>query len=147
MSANPDAPWANLPWGLGAWGSVVHQWTPFEDKVTCIDGTRINLESGEYPKMRASISFNSLTSRIDEEYQPEMLDTFKALLNSSAFYDASAEYTDGQVTPYNEIPEDAEDEPEDAEDQPEDAEDEPEEDEPEDDEDQPEDSEDQPDGI
>ena len=118
MSANPDAPWANLPWGLGAWGSVLHKWTPFEDKVTCIDGTRQNLESGAYPKMRASISFNSLTSRIDHEYQPEMVDTFKALLNSSAFYDESAEYADGQVTPYNEIPEDAEDEPEDSEDQP-----------------------------
>lgn len=102
MSANPDAPWANLPWGLGAWGSVLHKWTPFEDKVTCIDGTRQRFESGDYPKMRASISFNSLTSRIDHTYQPEMLDTFTALMNSSAFYDDSAEYADGQVTPWNE---------------------------------------------
>ena len=112
MSADPEAPWANLPWGLGAWGSVIHKWTPFEDKVTCIDGTRLNFESGEYPKMRASISFNSLKSRIDEESQPEMLDTFKTLLNSSVFYDESAEYADGQVTPYNLVPEESEDQAE-----------------------------------
>ena len=62
-----DAPWADLPWGLGAWGSPVLKWNPFEDKVTCIDGTRQNFESGNYPKIKASISFNSLTSRIDEE--------------------------------------------------------------------------------
>ena len=85
--------------------------------------------------MRASISFNSLTSRIDHTYQPEMLDTFTALMNSSAFYDPSAEYADGQVTPWNEVPEDEENQPEDEEDQPEDEDD------------QPEDSEDQPDGI
>ena len=103
MSEDPDAPWANLPWGLGAWGTVKHKWTPFADKVTCVDGTRQNLESGNYPKMRASISFNSLTSRIDETYQPEMLDTFIDLMNSSAFYDDSAVYADGQLTPWNEV--------------------------------------------
>lgn len=67
-SAPETAPWKDLPWGLGAWGSPMMQYTPFEDKVICIDGTRQNLEDRErYPKMKASISFNSLTSRVDEE--------------------------------------------------------------------------------
>ena len=62
------------------------------DKITCIDGTRENLESGNYPRMKASISFNSLTSRIDHSKQSDLLDTFKTFLGSSAFYDDRVDY-------------------------------------------------------
>ena len=69
------------------------------DKITCIDGTRQNLESGRYPRMKASISFNSLTSRIDSQQQPDLLDTFKTFLGSSAFYDDSRDYGE-DLTPW-----------------------------------------------
>ena len=39
-----------------------------------------------------------------------MLDTFIDLMNSSAFYDDSAVYADGQLTPWNEVW-DSEDQP------------------------------------
>ena len=78
------------------------EWHSFDDKVICLDGTRQNFESGEYPKIRASISFNSLESRIDETYQPELLDTFKTLLGADTFYDASTDYGETDLKPYNE---------------------------------------------
>ena len=42
--------------------------------------------------MKASISFNSLTSRIDHQKQSDLLDTFKTFLGSSAFYDDNVDY-------------------------------------------------------
>ena len=42
--------------------------------------------------MKASIFFNSLTSRIDEQQAPELMDTFKTFLDSSAFYDDLHDY-------------------------------------------------------
>ena len=96
-----DAPWADIPWGLGAWGSPWMEWHSYDDKVICLDGMRQNFESGNYPKIKASISFNSLESRIDEEYQPELLDTFKGLLGANAFYDDSKDYGEANLLPYN----------------------------------------------
>ena len=59
--------WANIPWGIGAWGSNgTNKWLPDEDRAHCIDGVREKLESGDYPNLKAAISFNSLGSRIDE---------------------------------------------------------------------------------
>ena len=42
--------------------------------------------------MKASIYFNSLTSRIDEQQMPEMRETFDTFLGSSAFYDDLRDY-------------------------------------------------------
>lgn len=63
---NPK-PWADIPWGLGAWGTPLMNWDPpFADKEECILGTRRKIESGNYPKMKATINFNSSKSMMDE---------------------------------------------------------------------------------
>ena len=36
-----------------------------------------SIASNKYSRIRASIHFNSATSRIDEDYQPHLLDTYK----------------------------------------------------------------------
>ena len=62
-------PWADVPWGLGAWGTPKMTWDPpLADKQECMLGTRRKIESGEYPKMKASINFNSSKSMMDETY-------------------------------------------------------------------------------
>ena len=33
FSEDPNAPWADIPWGLGAWGTPLMEWDPpLEDK-------------------------------------------------------------------------------------------------------------------
>ena len=93
--------WADIPWGLGAWGSNDESWVgviPQEDREHCINSVRDQLESGEYPRFKAAIAFNSLESRIDEERSPEMLETFTNYLLSDAFYDPDYEYTADELT-------------------------------------------------
>ena len=53
-----------------------------------------------YPKIKASIFFNSLTSRIDEQQQPELIDTFETYLGSSAFYDDLRDYEEEDLQPW-----------------------------------------------
>lgn len=79
--------WGNIPWGLGAWGIVENERTPVEDQIWCLSGIKDNLESGNYPKIQASIYFNSITSRIDENQMPYMQDEFDNYLSSPAFFD------------------------------------------------------------
>ena len=79
--------WGEIPWGLGAWGIVTNERTPVEDQEICLRGIKENLESGRYPRMKASIYFNSLTSRVDETQLDHMQDTFADYLASPAFYD------------------------------------------------------------
>ena len=50
--------------------------------------------------MRASIFFNSLTSRIDEQQMPEMRDTFDTYLGSSVFYDSLHDYEEENLQPW-----------------------------------------------
>ena len=50
--------------------------------------------------MKASIFFNSLTSRIDEQQQPELMDTFETYLGSSAFYDDLRDYEEEDLQPW-----------------------------------------------
>lgn len=80
--------WNDIPWGLGAWGSNGdNKWLPMKDRKHCIDEVREQLESGDYPKLKAAVSFNSLGSRIDETLSPELIPNFEALMSSPAFYD------------------------------------------------------------
>ena len=58
--------WKDIPWGLGAWGIIDFQKNE-QDKIDCIMGVKEIQESGDYPKLRASIYFNSLTSRIAKD--------------------------------------------------------------------------------
>ena len=60
---------------------------PARDKKSCILGTRDKIASGDYPKIKASVYFNSLKSRIDHTKQSHMLDTFSEFLGSDFFYD------------------------------------------------------------
>ena len=75
--------WENIPWGLGAWGSTPSVWgirpIPFEEREHCILGIRDALESGDYPRAKASIYFNSLSSEISETKSSDMISTFQAL--------------------------------------------------------------------
>ena len=93
---DPEKPWYDLPWGLGAWGTPKMTWDPpFEDKETCIMGTAENFASGNYPKMKASISFNSSLSLMqdgDDPHQEQMVPTFEEFLSSSFFYDDAVDY-------------------------------------------------------
>lgn len=53
------------------------------------------MESGEFGEdFKASVYFNSLMSRIDNEQSPELLDTFKTYLNSEAFYEHDLRFKD-----------------------------------------------------
>ena len=70
---------------------------PFEDKEICILGTRDKIASGEYPKIKASVFFNSLKSRIDESKQSHMLDVFKEYLSADFFYDDSFDYGENEL--------------------------------------------------
>lgn len=80
--------WEDMPWALGAWGTNGNnKWLPMDDRRHCLDEMRLALESGDYPKIRAAISFNSLGSRIDDDQSPELLPNFYDLMDSSAFYE------------------------------------------------------------
>ena len=88
-----EGPWTNLPWGLGAWGVPEMVWDPpARDKETCILGTRDKIASGNYPKIQATIYFNSLKSRIDHTKQSHMLDIFREYLDAPFFYDDTFDY-------------------------------------------------------
>jgi len=87
--------WERIPWGLGAWGANKNnKYLELDDRTHCIDGVRTILESGDFPKLKASISFNSLGSRIDDEQSPELKDTFSTLLNSPIFYEHDLIFAD-----------------------------------------------------
>ena len=80
--------WETIPWGLGAWGADGgNKWIKLDDRKHCIDGVTAALDSGNYPKLKASIYFNSLGSRIDNEMSPELLDNFNDLQNLDVYYE------------------------------------------------------------
>ena len=58
--------WKDIPWGLGAWGIEATQKIT-QDKIDCLNGIKEIQESGDYPKLRASIYFNSLAGRIGKD--------------------------------------------------------------------------------
>lgn len=90
-SDNHHDEWNDIPWGLGAWGTL---WAKYnvtkpiseESRTACLDGMIDDLESGDYPRIKAAIYFNSSWCKIDENQTPEMLDVFKDYLDSDAFY-------------------------------------------------------------
>ena len=91
--STPGKPWADIPWGLGAWGTPEMNWDPpLADKRECILGTRRKIESGDYPKMKATINFNSNLCIMDDSKQPQLIDTFKEYLAAPYFYDDSVDY-------------------------------------------------------
>ena len=77
--------WKDIPWGLGAW-SIEAGMKVTQDKIDCINGIKEIQESGDYPNFRASIYFNSLTGRVGEDQNADVLDTFEDYMKSSAFY-------------------------------------------------------------
>ena len=95
---NPNRPaeWDNVAFGLGAWGSPHEEYNqgkiPVEDKQYCIDSIKRLQESGDYPEMKASIFFNSLMCRIDDNNNAELLDNFNDYMRSSAFYEHDVWY-------------------------------------------------------
>ena len=60
--------WGTIPWGLGEWGTfLTNKWIKESDRLECINGVRAMLEDKvNYPKLQASIYFNSLHCRLDE---------------------------------------------------------------------------------
>ena len=49
MSLDPDAPWAKLAWGIGAWGIPKSDIVPHsEDEKECILEIMDNIADGEY---------------------------------------------------------------------------------------------------
>ena len=57
--------YAEMAWGLGAWGIVNYPWIKDSDQDDCLSSVQERLEDREnYPQIQASIYFNSLTSRI-----------------------------------------------------------------------------------
>lgn len=88
--------YADLPWGMGAWGSrnVTFGNPPTvlsdADRKACINGVSDMYKSGAYPKLKASIYFNSLNSLIsprkDVPYgYPELAPTLTSLFHDSVF--------------------------------------------------------------
>ena len=90
---NPRRPaeWDEAAFGLGAWGTPYEDYNQgkisIEDKQHCINSIKQLQESGDYPEMKASIYFNSLMCRIDEERNEPLLDTFNDYMRSDAFYE------------------------------------------------------------
>ena len=96
----PEVPeWEQIPWGLGAWGSNQSVWgnkpIPFDEREHCLLGIRDALESGDYPRAKASIYFNSLESEISESISPDMIPTFQALQDSEVYYRDEEESDNG----------------------------------------------------
>ena len=64
--------WKDIPWGLGAW-SIESTMHVTQDKIDCINGIKEIQESGDYPKFRASIYFNSLEGRVGKDQNADVL--------------------------------------------------------------------------
>ena len=79
--------YAEMAWGLGAWGIINYSWIKDRDQEECLTQVQERLEDREnYPQIQASIYFNSLTSRIAPNQLSQHEEAFERLLHSDVFY-------------------------------------------------------------
>ena len=89
-----DVPvWNDIPWGMAEWGSRQNEYGPAAteipeaDRANCLIGMKDLFESGDYPRFKASMNFNSLNCRIDEDMSAHMIPYYKELITSDAYYE------------------------------------------------------------
>lgn len=83
----------HIPWGLGAWGTMNQTYgskdIPTEDRVQCIQQVQTAFNSGnaanKYPKLKASVYFNSLSSTLSStDDDPALVEAFRNFQNHGA---------------------------------------------------------------